>query len=279
MVLEDRRISLIGAGVMAEMLAQGLVRSKLVPPENITVSHYRDDRLREFAERVPVRTTTSNTEAYLFGDVCILCVRPQAMTGVLREIRPEIDGSRLLSTIAAGLPISLYENELQSPVPFVRAMPTFFGWIKAGTTGLALNATATAQDLAVVSRIFGTVSENVIVLPEDEIDVFTTFGSTTTATVYMLLDALITAGSLIGMRHQASHSRAIEQVIAAARNVEATDKLPSQLLDELCTPGGVTVEGVKVLEDRASRAAIIEAILAATRRASELRQASQRASD
>ena len=115
MVLEDRRISLIGAGVMAEMLAQGLVRSKLVPPENIMVSHYRDDRLREFAGRVPVQTTTSNTEAYLFGDVCVLCVRPQAMTGVLREIRQEVDGSRLLSSIAAGLPISLYETNCRRP--------------------------------------------------------------------------------------------------------------------------------------------------------------------
>jgi pyrroline-5-carboxylate reductase len=276
-VLEDRKIALIGAGVMAEMLASGLVRSKLVEPENITVSHYREDRLAEFRKAVPVRTTVNNAEAYLFSDICILCVRPQAMTTVLRELRPVVDGSRLISSIAAGLPISLYETELETNFPFVRAMPTFFGQIKAGTTGLALNAVATAQDLAVASRIYGTVSENVIVLPEDEIDAFTTFGSTTTATVYVLLDALITAGSLVGMRHQASHSRAIEQVIAAARNVEATDKLPSQLLDELCTPGGVTVEGVKVLEERASRAAIIEAILAATRRAGELRKASERA--
>jgi pyrroline-5-carboxylate reductase len=153
-------------------------------------------------------------------------------------------------------------------------MPTFFGRIKAGTTDLSLNAAASAQDLALASRIFSTVSENVIVLPEEEIDAFTTFGSTTTATVYVLLDALITAGSLVGMRHQASHSRAIEQVIAAARNVEATDKLPSQLLDELCTPGGVTVEGVKVLEERAARGAVIDGVLAATNRARDLRQAS-----
>ncbi|HEY8687446.1 MAG TPA: pyrroline-5-carboxylate reductase dimerization domain-containing protein, partial [Chloroflexota bacterium] len=149
--------------------------------------------------------------------------------------------------------------------------PTFFGRIKAGTTGLALNASTTTEHLALASRMFGTISENVIVMPEDEIDAFTTFGSTTTATVYVLLDALITAGSLVGMRHQASHSRALEQVIAAARNVEATDKLPSQLLDELCTPGGVTVEGVKVLEERAMRGTVIDGVLAATRRAGEFR--------
>ncbi len=273
-MLEGSKIGLIGAGVMAEVIAQGLVRSKLVGPEDVIVSHYRQDRLAEFERIVPVRTTLSNREAYEQSDVAVLCVRPQLQTmrSVLRDVKAALKPDRLLMTIAAGLPISFYERELDQAVPFVRAMPTFFGRIKAGTTGLSLNSATTAEHLAVASRLFGTISENVIVLPEEEIDAFTTFGSTTTATVYLLLDALITAGSLVGLRHQASHSRAIEQVIAAARNVAATEKLPSQLLDEICTPGGVTVEGVKILEERAVRAAAIDGILAATERAKELRR-------
>jgi pyrroline-5-carboxylate reductase len=255
-VLEGKKIALIGGGVMAEVMALGLVRSKLVDPQDLIVSHYRRERLDEFSALVPVQTTLSNAEAYAASDIAVLCVRPQAMGEVLKELRPIADRNTLLVTIAAGLSSSFYESRLDEPVPFVRAMPTFFGRIKAGTTGLTL---------------FSTISENVIVLPEEEIDAFTTFGSTTTATVYVLLDALITAGSLVGMRHQASHSRALEQVIAAARNVAATDKLPSQLLDELCTPGGVTVEGVKVLEERAMRGTVIDGVLAATRRAGEFR--------
>jgi pyrroline-5-carboxylate reductase len=271
-MLEEKKIALIGAGVMAEVIAAGLIRSKLVTPGDLVVSHYRQDRLDEFERLTGVSGTLSNRAAYEASDVAILCVRPQAMSTVLSELREVISAGTLLATIAAGLPIAFYESQLPMPVPFVRAMPTFFGRIRAGTTGLALNGQTTAEHLAIASRLFATVSENVIVLPEDEIDAFTTFGSTTTATVYVLLDALITAGSLVGLRHQASHSRAIEQVIAAARNVVATDKLPSQLLDELCTPGGVTVEGVKVLEGRAMRAAVIDGVLAATQRAEELRR-------
>jgi pyrroline-5-carboxylate reductase len=260
---------------MAEVIARGLVRSKLVPGDDIVLSHYRQERLDALQSAVPVRTTLSNAEACRSSDIGVLCVRPQAMATVLEEIEPEVCSDRLLITIAAGLPISFYEKKLGKQVPFVRAMPTFFGNIKAGTTGLALNRHTTADHLADASRLFGTISENVIVMPEDEIDSFTTFGSTTTATVYLLLDALITAGSLIGLRHQASHSRALEQVIAAARNVMATDKLPSQLQDEICTPGGVTVEGVKVLEERAVRGAVIDGVLAATERARELRRSAE----
>jgi pyrroline-5-carboxylate reductase len=270
-VLEGKKIALIGAGVMAEVMALGMVRSKLVDPGDLIVSHYRQERLDEFVKVVPVETTLVNAEAYAASDIAVLCVRPQAMGEVLDQLRPIADADTLLMTIAAGLSTSFYESRLDGPVPFVRVMPTFFGRIKAGTTGLALNASTTTEHLALASRMFGTISENVIVMPEDEIDAFTTFGSTTTATVYVLLDALITAGSLVGMRHQASHSRALEQVIAAARNVEATDKQPSQLLDELCTPGGVTVEGVKVLEERAMRGTVIDGVLAATRRAGEFR--------
>lgn len=256
---------------MAEVLALGLIKSKLLAPTDIIVSHYRDDRLSELSQLAGVSTTRSNQEAYQSSDVSILCVRPQAMATVLSELGPSAGPDRLLVSIAAGVPISFFEERLEGPFPFIRAMPTFFGRIKAGTTGLALNRHATAQHLALASSLFSTVSENVVVLPEEEMDAFTTFGSTTTASIYVLLDALITAGSLVGMRHQASHGRAIEQVIAAARNVEATEKQPSQLLDELCTPGGVTVEGVKVLEERAVRAALIDGVLAATERAKELR--------
>lgn len=271
-MLEGKKIGLIGAGVMAEVIALGLCRSKLIPPDDIIASHYRPERLAEFGEIVPVKTTSSNREAYGASNLAILCVRPQAMPTVLQELKQSISTERLLISIAAGLPISFYEAQLTENVPFVRAMPTFFGRIKAGTTGLALNSATTTEHLADASRLFGTISENVIVLPENEMDAFTTFGSTTTATVYLLLDALITAGSLVGLRHQASHSRAIEQVIAAARNVSATDKLPSQLQDELCTPGGVTVEGVKVLEEKAVRGAVIEGVLAATERARQIRR-------
>jgi pyrroline-5-carboxylate reductase len=273
-MLEGKRIGLVGGGVMAEVLAGGLIRSKLVKAEEIIVSHYRLDRLKEFERTAPVRTTLSNRKAYEECEICVLCVRPQAMAGVLRELRPLIRLDTLLISIAAGLPIAFYEKQLDRTLPFVRAMPTFFGRIKAGTTGLSLNRETTADHLAIASRLFDTMSEHVIVMPEEDMDAFTTFGSTTTATVYVLLDALITAGSIVGLRHQASHSRAIEQVVAAARNVMATDKLPSQLLDEICTPGGVTVEGVKVLEERAMRGAVIEAIIAATERAKELRRTS-----
>jgi pyrroline-5-carboxylate reductase len=275
-VLESQKIALLGAGVMAEVLALGLVRSKLVDPANIVISHYREDRLADFQRSVPgVRSTLDNSEAAREADIVVLCVRPQSVERVLADIESSVLPAKLFVSIAAGVSIVAYERHLGSGIPFVRAMPTFFGRIKSGTTALALNSATTANHLALASRLFGTISESVIVLPEPEIDAFTTFGSTTTATVYVLLDALITAGSLVGMRHQASHARAIEQVIAAAENVAATDKLPSQLLDELCTPGGVTVEGVKVLEERAMRGAVIDSVLAATNRASELKRASE----
>ncbi|MGI8826049.1 MAG: pyrroline-5-carboxylate reductase [Chloroflexota bacterium] len=273
-MLENKRIGLLGAGVMAEVIASGLARSKLVQPADIVMTHYRQDRLDELQDRLGVEGSLKNREAYERCHIVVLCVRPQAMTTVLDEISPVLRGDVLLVSIAAGLPISFYERRLGRDIPFVRAMPTFFGRIKAGTTGLALNRHTSAEHLALVSRLFDTVSAHVVVMPEDEIDAFTTFGSTTTATVYVLLDALITAGSLVGLRHQASHSRAIEQVVAAAQNVVASDKLPSQLLDEICTPGGVTVEGVKVLEEKAMRGTVIEGVLAATERARDLRRAS-----
>src|SRR5437868_2252114 len=97
---------------MAEVLAYGLVRSKLLQAEDIVASHYRPERLTEFKELVPVRTTINNQEAYVQSDITVLCVRPQSMKAVLQEIAPFLSSERLLISIAAGLPISLYEAEI-----------------------------------------------------------------------------------------------------------------------------------------------------------------------
>jgi len=158
-VLEGKQVALIGAGVMAEVLALGLIRSKLVEPADIVMSHYRPDRLDNLRGQFGVRTTSDNGEAYRQADIAVLCVRPQAMGDVLNEVRESLDDRKLLTTIAAGVPISFYEQRLGKPIPFVRSMPTFFGRIKAGTTGLALNKSATAEHLALASRLYGTISE------------------------------------------------------------------------------------------------------------------------
>jgi len=87
-MLEGKKIGLIGAGVMAEVIALGLVRSKLVPAEDIIASHYRPERLSEFREMVPVNVTQSNSEAYQASDLAILCVRPQAMLFSRYGVKP-----------------------------------------------------------------------------------------------------------------------------------------------------------------------------------------------
>jgi pyrroline-5-carboxylate reductase len=271
-MLVEKTIGIIGAGVMAEVLTAGLLRRGQVQPEDIIVSHYRSERLEEFRRTAPVRTTLSNAEAYRQADIPIICVQPFAVGNVLHDLRPVIEDGRLLCSIVAAMPIEFYRKELGTEMPFVRAMPTFYGRSGIGTTAIALNDLVTADQLANVIEIFGTISEQVAVMPEWEMNAFTSFSSTAAALIYMLLDALFTAGSLVGLRHQMTHARALEQVIAAARNVMATEKLPSQLQDEICTPGGVTVEGVKVLEERAVRGAVIDGVLAAAKRAETLSQ-------
>ena len=111
-MLEGKSIGLIGAGVMAEVIASGLLNSKLVEPDSIVMSHYRQDRLDELHERLGVATSVNNRDAYERSDIAVLCVRPQAMAIVLQELRTGIRPNVLLITIAAGLPIAFYESRI-----------------------------------------------------------------------------------------------------------------------------------------------------------------------
>src|SRR5947209_8951991 len=115
---------------MAEMIAQGLLRSRLLPPQQLVLSHYREDRLRELDVLGPVLTTTSNREAFDGADLAILCIRPQGMGDLLAELGDLMTAEKPLMSIAAGLPITYYQERIGGEVPFIRAMPTFFGQIK-----------------------------------------------------------------------------------------------------------------------------------------------------
>src|SRR5947209_11495794 len=174
-MFEGKTVGLIGAGVMAEVLIAGLLRKNVLTPEEIVVSHYRPERLEELIRVAPLRTTSSNAEAYTSSDVTIICVQPFAVRPVLQDLRPVVDPSHLLISIAAGLPTRFYQAQLGQTLPFLRAMPTFYGGAGIGTTALTLTPPVTADQLALATELFGAISEHVIVMPEQEIDAFTTF--------------------------------------------------------------------------------------------------------
>src|SRR5690606_31435568 len=116
-------IAFIGTGNMAEALIKGLLRAKQSGPEEITATFRRTERLEEFKKGYPVQLTTDNLAAARLADVVVLAVKPQVMGKILVEIAPAVDHSKLVISVAAGVPIAALERKLGAGARIVRAMP------------------------------------------------------------------------------------------------------------------------------------------------------------
>ena len=173
-------------------------------------------------------------------------------------------------SIAAGVSLESLEAHLPSGARVVRAMPNTPCLIGAGATAIARGAAADASDAQMATALFekvGTVWE----APDEALlDAVTGLSGSGPAYVFVLLEALSDAGVHMGLPRAAATQLATQTVYGAARLALETGRHPGELKDQVTSPGGTTIAGLERLEAKGFRAAVHEAVAAATRRSREL---------
>lgn len=269
MPLTGLKVGLIGGGAMGEALATGLVKSGVIPQEALAVSDISNERLRRLEETLGVRTLQENMTLASEADIVILAVKPDIVAPVMEEIGPILRPEQTLISIAAGIPIAYIEKYIRQAVPVVRVMPNTPCLVGEGASAYALGSNAGLRDAVRVESVFASVGRTVRV-KESLLDAVTGLSGSGPAYVYMIVEALADGGVKMGLPRETALLLAAQTVLGAARMVLAAGEHPAQLKDRVTTPGGTTTAGLFVLEDRGVRAALIEAVSAATRRSQEL---------
>jgi len=263
-----RKLGFIGAGNMGDALLRGLLRTGASTPGEIWASDRDPARLEEM-QRVHGIHTGDNPAVVRAADVVILAVKPQIMDRVLREIAPAVDHTKLVVSIAAGVPIGAIERRLHPPARIVRTMPNTPALVGSGVTVLAPGEHATAEDLQVAERIFKSVGQTVV-MDEYQLDAVTGLSGSGPAYVFLIIEALSDAGVKVGLSRQHSQLLAAQTVLGSARLLLETGEHPGLLKDRVTSPGGTAIAGLHTLEAGGLRPTLIDAVEAATRRSREL---------
>jgi len=263
-----RKLGFIGAGNMGDALLRGLLRTGASTPGEIWASDRDPARLEEM-QRVHGIHTGDNPAVVRAADVVILAVKPQIMDRVLREIAPAVDHTKLVVSIAAGVPIGAIERRLHPPARIVRTMPNTPALVGSGVTVLAPGEHATAEDLQVAERIFKSVGQTVV-MDEYQLDAVTGLSGSGPAYVFLIIEALSDAGVKVGLSRQHSQLLAAQTVLGSARLLLETGEHPGLLKDRVTSPGGTAIAGLHTLEAGGLRTTLIDAVEAATRRSREL---------
>lgn len=267
--LEGKRLSFIGGGNMAEAMLKGLLQSRQISSEAVMVSDINAARLQFLQERYRVKISSRNAETAAWGQVVVLAVKPQIIREVLEDIRPVIDGFKLVISIAAGIPLKLLATHLEGGVRLVRVMPNAPALIQMGAAAIALGERATAEDGHLVEGIFQALGETARV-EEELMDAVTGLSGSGPAYVCVIIEALADGGVKMGLSREVALRLAAQTVLGSARMLLESGEHPGQLKDRVASPGGTTIAGLHQMELGGVRAALMSAVEAATLRSREL---------
>ena len=250
-------IGIIGSGNMASALASGLIKSGVVRADEISISDKLPQNLVKW-EKTGVFTTEDNNEVYKHSEIVIFAVKPNVMPVVLKEAALFSEGKVFVS-IAAGVTLEKLGSILGKDAKIVRAMPNTPAQVGCGMTVISQNKNITEEELELIKNVLSGVGE-VVVLDEKYINAATALHGSSPAYVYMLIDAMADSGVKHGIPKSISLRLAAKAVEGSAKMVLETGKHPQELKDNVCSPGGTTIEAVCELEKKGFSTSVQSAI-------------------
>jgi pyrroline-5-carboxylate reductase len=267
-VLKEK-IGVVGAGKIGAAIARGVIRAGLVTKESVMASDVSDVLRQAIAQELGVKATANNGELCDFADIVILAVKPQIVDSVAKEIAAKLGRTKLLVSVAAGVPLSRIEANLSQGARVVRVMPNIPCVVGAGAAGFAGGSHATATDLEKVGEILNSFG---IGLPVEEkyLDAVTGLSGSGPAYVFLFMEALADGGVQVGLARDVALKLAMQTVYGAARMALESNKHLSELKDEVTSPGGTTIAGLYAMEQKGFRGTVIDAVVSATKRSQEL---------
>lgn len=249
---------------MGQALVAGLLKASFAPAADLAVAELDPERRVVLQHELP---GVQIVEQVVAADAAILAVKPQSFENAARAIA-NVGIHRVLS-IMAGVRTGALEACLSPGAHVVRAMPNTPALLGAGASAIAAGARATVADMQWATQILqavGMVEE----LPEYALDAVTAVSGSGPAYVFMLAEAMIDAGVLVGLPSDVARRLVVHTIAGAGRMLVESGSDPASLREAVTSPGGTTAAALKVLDGRAVRTTFLDAVAAATERSREL---------
>ena len=262
-MLQNKKVGFIGSGAIAEALISGIIKAGLITPDQIIVNDINQSRLDYMQKKFGVHTTLNLQEFVKEVNILFLTIKPQVIHTVLDAMAPFITTATLVVSVVAGVTTRILQEKMPC-VPIIRVMPNTPVAVGEGMSVIALGEYAGKENGELVLTIFSSVGK-ALMMDESAMDAVTGLSGSGPGYAFVLIDALSDAGVGVGLSRQNAVIMAAQTLLGAAKMVLETGEHPAKLRDMVTSPGGTTIAGIHVLEQRGVRAALMDAVQAATK--------------
>ena len=263
------KVGFIGAGNIVNSILTGMSIKKF-DMSSIYVNDISDESKERLSVEFGVNCAKDNIDVVKKCDYIFFAVKPQYYKGIIDEVSPYMMDDKISIIIAPGYTIDKFKENMGKNVKVVRAMPNTPAIVGEAMTGVSYVkkdfTKAEEKNIKTIFESFGKIE----IIDEAYMDTIVAVSSSAPAYVYIMIEAMGDAGVLTGLPRKVAYKMAAQAVAGAAKVVYDTDIHPGELKDAVCSPGGTTIEAVKVLEDRGFRSALIESMNACYKKVKEM---------
>ncbi len=260
-------IGIIGVGRIGSALIKGFLEAKVLDREQI-IANDRGDKNLNVLHAIGIQTGSKNFEVAEKSDVLIIAVKPKDIPSVLQEIREHVQ-SKLVISVAAGIKTKLIEEQIGGKARVIRVMPNIACTVREAASVYCVGKYALSCDEETVKSLFEAIG-TIFKLPEHLMDAVTGLSGSGPAYYFFIIKALAEAGVNEGIPKEIAVKLSAQVAIGAGNIVLKETHSLNELIDMVCSPGGTTIEGLKVLEQGKVAEHLKEAVKEATNRSKEL---------
>lgn len=266
------KIGFIGCGNMGKAFLRGILLSKLVTKKDMYVYEKFDSKgiKKEFG----VEICENENEVVKKSDIIFLAVKPKDYFIVLEKVKESIDATKIIITMAPGILLESVENTISNEKfrgKVVRTMPNLPLMIGEGCIAYSFGEIITSEEKKFISDLFGRIGLS-IEIKEELFDAIIGASGSSPAFVYMFIEAMADGAVMAGLPRKDAYQLIAQTVVGCGKMVLETGKHPGELKDDVCSPGGTTIVGVKTLEEKGFRGSVIEAVEATVKKSKEMKK-------
>ncbi len=266
----SEKIGFIGGGQMGEALIKGIISAGLYKAEHILVAEPDSSRAKYLQESYSITVFDEGATLWSECSIVILAVKPQIMKSVLSDSKSNIKPDHLIISVAAGLPISFYKEQIGlESCKIIRVMPNTPALIMEGASAICRSDAVTNEELTQATEILDRVGLSVV-LEEKHLDAVTGLSGSGPAYVFSFIEAMIDGGVKMGLTRDTAQQLTTQTILGSVKLLEQSQEHPAVLRSKVTSPGGTTIAGLHVLEKQGFSGIVMEAIQAATNRSIEL---------
>ena len=271
----NKKVVFCGGGNMAEGVLRSVLKKRVVDNSQVTINELIPERCAYLEKTYGVKTVTEGTAAFGEADVIVIAVLPQIVPHVAKCIKAAAKKEALILSIAAGVKVSTLEQLLGSEKKIVRVMPNTMGQAENGHSAVCLNTQVNAEEKEFVHCFLSALGQ-VMYLEEDMFAEFTAYSCSGPMWLYQMADALIDAGVYAGFSRKQAQEITLKNLLGVARILDETGDTPKSRIDEMCSPGGVTIEGFKSLQENRFTYTVMESVDRAVQKSRKIQEENNR---